>query len=96
MFPNLLRREWLPNVATRARGQGLDDVRLTAFGCNHDHWDVFCVRHARKLLDEFQSVHDRHVDIAKDQIDLILLKDNQCLRPVSGFQDRSQIDARLA
>ena len=70
-------------------------MSFAAFGRNHDHRYVFRVRHPGKLLDKFQTVHDRHVDVTKDQINSLVLEYTQGVGPVSGFEYLRQVDARL-
>jgi hypothetical protein len=71
-------------------------MRFAAFGCNHDYRHVFRIIDSGKLLDKLQPVHNWHVDIAQDQIDLVLFEDAQRLGTVSGLEYLTQFYAGLA
>jgi len=47
------------------------------------------------LFDELQPVHHGHVDIAKNQLDPVLLEDAKRFGAVSGLQYLCQLDAGL-
>ena len=86
MFLHLLRREGFEDVASGPTGYGLYHVGFTALGGNHDHRNTFRVGHSRKLLDELQAIHYRHVDVTKDEIYSVALKDSESLGAVSSLQ----------
>ena len=96
MFFYLLRGKWLADVTPRATGERLDDVRFAAFGGDHYDRNIFCTVNTGKLLYELNAVHNGHVDIAENQIDLTILKRAQRLCAVAGVEYFAQIDARLA
>src|SRR6185437_17112447 len=69
VFFHLLRRKWLANVSARAAGERLDHVGLAALGGNHHYRKIFRTLDAGKLLNELDAIHDRHVDVAENEID---------------------------
>src|SRR5580692_11176257 len=68
MFPDLVRRKWLADVAPRPQRQRLYHMRFAALGSNHDHRRSLGVLDACQCFYELQSIHDRHVDVTKDQL----------------------------
>ena len=60
-------------------------MRLAALGRNHDDGHAFCIYDAWKLFYKLQPVHDRHVDVTKNQIDRVFLENCKRLGPISGF-----------
>src|SRR5260370_5822512 len=60
-----------------------------------DNIHAFGNSYGGDLADEFQPVHDRHVDIAQDEGDYIALQRGQRFGPVRGFHNLFQFDARL-
>src|SRR5579863_1230355 len=96
MFLDLLRRERLANIAASPVGQGLHHMRLAAFRCNHHYGHVFGVRYSRKLFDELQPIHHRHLDVAKDQIDRVFLESGDRLSSIPSLEYLGQVDACLA
>ena len=69
---------------------------LTAFGGNHDHRDAFGVGHSGKLFYELEAVHDGHIDIAENQVDGVILKDDERLSSISRLEYLFEIDPGLA
>src|SRR5271157_482292 len=96
MFLYLLRRKWLADVTASPAGQGLYHMRLAALRCNHDHGHVFRLRHSRKLLDKLQPVHDWHIDVTKNQVNLVFREHSQRLGPVACLEYFAEVDAGLA
>ena len=90
---DLLRSERFANVAARARGQSLYHMPFTALGGDHHHRNALGIFYTRQLLDELQTIHDRHVDVAENKVDLILLQDAQRFGAVAGFKDLRHINA---
>jgi len=54
------------------------------------------VFHLGKLLYEFQTIHDRHIDVAQNKVHFPLVQYRQSLQAVSGFKDLPDFDARLS
>src|SRR5712672_1600903 len=96
MFLDLLRRERFADIPTRAAGECLHHMRFTTLSCNHYSGNVFRVYYSRELLDEFQPVHHRHVDIAKDQINLAFVKHAKCLSTIPSLEYFAQVNAGLS
>ena len=78
-----------------ARGRGLGDRSHRPSVAENDNIHTFGDFHRGNLADEFQTVHDRHVDIAQDEVDYIALQRSQSFGPIGGFHDLFQFDARL-
>src|SRR5882757_2003783 len=91
----LVSCEGFANIAPRAVRKGLDYMRFAAFGRDHNHRHIFRILNARKAFDKLQSVHYRHVDVAKNDVNLTFLKDGQRFRPVPGFDYLAKLDAGL-
>ncbi len=77
----LVRSKGFTNVPTGPARYGLRNMRLAALRGNHDHRNTFRVLSSGKLLDEFQTIHDRHVDVTQDQIDPVIVEDTDGLGP---------------
>jgi len=88
--------ERLADIAACSAGERLYHMRLTALCRNHDHWNAFHVLDSRKLFDKLQAVHHRHVDIAKDQIDLAVPEHSKRLSAIPGLEYVAEVNARLA
>src|SRR5262245_30415236 len=61
----------LGDVRVRAEGQAALAVLLRPLGGDDDDGDVLELRVLPHQRDQLQTVHDRHVDIGEDQIDLL-------------------------
>src|SRR5208283_3848203 len=70
-------------------------MRLASFGRDHDHGNSLGILHSGELLDEFQTIHHRHVDVTKDQINLACLKNGKRFGSVSSLGYIAQLDTRL-
>src|SRR5579863_9177715 len=95
MFLHLLRGERLSYVAARTTRQCLHYMSLAPLCRNHDHGYILGVLDSGKLLDELQSVHYRHVDVTKDQVDFTVFENTQCLCSVPGLKYIGKIDPGL-
>src|ERR1700728_4648178 len=84
---DLIGSEWLPNISFGTQRQGFENALLPTLGCDHDDWNVLGVIHLFQAPDEFQSAHDRHVDITENQVESILARECQALGSVGGFKD---------
>src|SRR6202789_1750021 len=93
---DLIRSEWLPNISFGAQRQGLENALLPTLRGDHDDGNVFGVIHLFQAPDEFQPVHDRHVDVTENQVESILARECQALGSVRGFEDLPKIHARLS
>jgi len=71
-------------------------MRFTAFRGNHDYGNALRVGDAGELLDEFQPVHHRHVYVAENEIDRIILENGKSLRAVSRLDYLLEVNACLA
>src|ERR1700686_5380986 len=96
MFFHLIGSKGLANVSASASCEGLHHVRLAAFGCDHYDGNAFGALHRRYLTDKFQTIHDRHIDIAEDEVDRVFAQYGQRFGAISGFKNLIQFDARLA
>src|SRR6185437_4553534 len=93
---HLLGRKRLANVSPRTTRKSLDDMGLAAFGGNHHHRDIFSIFYTGKLLDEFDAIHHRHVDITENQIDSAVFEHTKGFGAIACLQDITEIDACLA
>ena len=96
MFFHLLRRKWFANVSPRATGEGLNYVRLAAFGGDHYYRNIFRTLNTGKLLYELNTVHDWHVDIAENQIDLTFFERAQRLGAIARLEHFAEVDTCLS
>src|SRR5580692_12491265 len=96
VFFDLIGSEWLPNISFGAERQGFENALLPTLRCDHDDGNVLGVIHLFQAPDKFQSVHDRHVDIAENQVESIHARQCQALGSVGGFKDLPKIHARLS
>ena len=71
-------------------------MSLAALGRDHHDWHIFRILDPGELFDEFQSIHDRHVDVAQNQVDDTFLQNAQRLGPVSSLEYIGKVDAGLA
>src|SRR5208282_6634388 len=95
MLFHLIWSEGLANVAASAGRKRCHHVRFAAFSGDHHDRNPFSTFDLGDLADEFQSIHDRHIDVAQNEVDHVALQRGQRLRPVRGFHDLVQFDTRL-
>ena len=65
------RLDRLGDVGVRAEGQTALAVLLGSLGGADDDRDVPKLRVLPHQRDELEAVHDRHVDVGQDQVDLL-------------------------
>ena len=82
MLFNLIGGEWLSDVASCPSGKRLDHMAFATLGRDHDNRNPLRILNPGELLDKFQAIHHRHVDIAKNEIHLIVLNGSQRLSSV--------------
>src|ERR1700728_1422523 len=92
----LIGGKWFPDIAARSRRKRLHNVPLTTFRCDHYDRNSLRVVYSRKLLHEFQTVHDRHIDVAKNQIHLIVLDSSESFSSVPSFENLGKAEPCLA
>src|SRR5690348_11517297 len=95
MLLHLVRSKGLSDIAASATGQGFNHVRLTSFGSDHAHRHALGIVHALQLPDEFQSVHDGHVDVTENQVNIVIAQHGEGFSAVGSLTHRLQIDASL-
>jgi len=71
-------------------------VRFTALGRDHDYRDAFRVGHSWELFDEFQTIHDWHIDVAKDKVNLVIREDGKGFCSVACFGYLAEVKTGLA
>src|SRR2546423_13428813 len=70
-FDQMRRLNRLRDVRVRAQGQPPLPILLRPFGGDDDDGDVLQLRVLTHQRDELEAVHDRHVDVGQDQVDLL-------------------------
>jgi len=68
---------------------------LAALGCDHYNRGSLCILDCGQMLYEFQAVHDRHIDVAKDQIHFFASQDTESFLSVAGLVDLLDGEVRL-
>src|ERR1700691_2462094 len=89
MLFDSVRSERLPNIPFGAERQGFDNALLSALCGDHDDGNVLGGIHVFQSPDQFQPVHDRHVDVTENQVESILAHERQGLGSVGGFKNLS-------
>src|SRR6476646_104642 len=93
---HLVGSKRLADIALRSHRERLHHVRFAAFGRDHDHRHASRILHVFQPLHELQSIHDRHVDVAQNQINSGLRQHGQRLRPISRLAQLRKLHARLS
>ena len=68
-------------------------MAFAAFGGNHHHRNSLRDFHGGELLHEFEAIHDRHVDIAEDEVDFVFLHGCEGFNPVPRLEDLRNAEA---
>jgi hypothetical protein len=95
-FFYLLGGEGFPEIAFGAGGEGFDYAGFAAFGGNHYDRDAFSGGNGGESFEEFETVHDRHVDVAEDYVERAFLNFDEGFGAVAGFEDFAEVEAGLA
>jgi Flp pilus assembly protein TadD len=96
VFFDLFGRKGLANIAARSGGKRLYDVVLATFRGDHHDRHAFRVFDSAKRFDEFQPVHNWHVDIAEDKVDRFFSEGGKRFGTVSSLHDFVEFNACLA
>ena len=78
--------EGLGQIGVDSSHIGRIAVGIVAAGCQQEHREQRVVRLGLKAAHELHAVHDRHHDIADDDIEGVSLYDAERLAPVLGCQ----------
>jgi hypothetical protein len=71
-------------------------MRLAALSRDHDYGDAFRVGDSRKLFDEFQAVHDGHIDITKDEVNLMIREHGKGFCAIARFGYFTEVKSGLS
>src|SRR5450631_423597 len=95
MLFDLVRSEWFTDVTLGSKRESLHDVGLASLGRDHDNGNAAKLVNGLNLAYELQAIHDRHIDVAKDEIDLVGVKQSESVRSISGFENGTEVESGL-
>src|SRR6476661_4499619 len=73
----------------------MQNVRLPAFAADHDDRNILCAFNVFQAAQKLDSVHHRHVEIAEDQVQLILCHNVQRIGAIVGLSHFREFNSRL-